>query len=91
MTKTPVKKPHQQFAVRTGSLRKIMASQEFNVGVADGRIGAPWPKGIDVTWDYERGRLFGALHPTVTVKIGRTVTEKAYRLAAIAVMERAIT
>ena len=91
MTKTPVKKAHQQFAVRTGSLRKIMASRDFNLGVADGRIGAPWPKGIDVAWDYERGRLFGALHPNVVVKVGRTVTEQAYRLAAIAVMERAIT
>lgn len=90
MTKAPVKKPHQQFAVRTGSLRKIMAGREFNAGVADGRIGVPWPKSIDVTWDYERGRMFGTLHPDVPVKNGRSVSEKAYRLAAIAVIEKAI-
>jgi len=90
MSNTPVKKPHQQFAVRTGSLRKIMAGREFAAGVADARIGVPWPQSIDITWDYERGRMFGALHPDVPVKNGRSVSEKAYRLACIAVYERAI-
>ena len=85
-----MREPHQQFAVRTGSLRKIMQSHEFNVGVADGRIGVPWPKNIEVTWDYERGRMFGTLYPDVPVKIGRRVSDKAFRLAAIAVIEKAI-
>jgi len=90
MSKKPYKEPHQQFAVRTGSLRKIMSGREFNAGVADGRIGVPWPKGIDITWDYERGRMFGVLHPDVPVKMGRHVSDKAFRLAAIAVVEKAI-
>lgn len=90
MKKEPVKKPHQQFAVRAGSLRKIMSGQEFNAGVADGRIGVPWPKSIDITWDYERGRMFGALYPNVPVKNGRAVSERAYRLCALAVIEKAI-
>jgi hypothetical protein len=67
-----------------------MSGREFNAGVADGRIGVPWPKSIDITWDYERGRMFGALYPDVPVKIGRSVSGKAYQLACIAVYERAI-
>lgn len=83
------KKP-RQFAVRTGSLRKIMSSSAFVAGAHDGRIGAPWPKSLDIHWDYERGRLFGVMHPDVPVKAGRAVSEKAYRLAALAVIEKAI-
>jgi hypothetical protein len=67
-----------------------MSGREFNAGVADGRIGVPWPKSIDITWDYERGRMFGALYPDVPVKDGRSVSGKAYQLACIAVYERAI-
>lgn len=90
MSKKPLKGPHQQFAVRTGSLRKIMSGRQFNEGALDGRCGVPWPKSIDITWDYERGRMFGVLYPDVPVKNGRAVSEKAYRLACIAVYERAI-
>jgi len=79
-----------QFQTRSTSLLKIMASKDFCRGVEDGRSGAPWPKGLDIPWNYERGRLFGVLHPDVKVKIGRAVNRQALTLGHIAVFERAI-
>jgi hypothetical protein len=79
-----------QFQTRSTSLLKIMISADFGRGVQDGRSGAPWPKDLDIPWNYERGRMFGVMHPDVPVKIGRGVTYEAQRLAALAVLDRAI-
>jgi hypothetical protein len=67
-----------------------MTSADFGRGFRDGRAGAPWPKGLDIPWNYERGRQLAALHPDLTLKRGRKITYEAKMLASIAVVEKAI-
>jgi len=66
-----------QIKVKTVTVRSVINRKEFARGFADGRAGAPWPKTIDTTWDYERGRQFGILYPNTPLKFGRQVTNVA--------------
>lgn len=71
-----------QIKVKRVSIRSVINSREFAKGFADGRSGASWPKNIETTWEYERGRQFGVLHPDILLKSGRRVTNTAiFRLA----------
>lgn len=71
-----------QIKTKAVTIRSVINTKEFAKGFADGRAGAPWPKSLDVSWDYERGRQFGVLHPDISLKDGRRVTNTAiFRLA----------
>lgn len=79
-----------QIRTRDTSLLKVMTTRDFVRGAQDGASGASWPTDLKTTWDYERGRLFGVLHPDVPVKVGRAVNRTALTLATIALVEKAI-
>lgn len=66
-----------QIKTKRITIRSVINRRDFIRGVEDGRTGAPWPKTLDTSWDYERGRQFGVLHPDVPLKHGRRVSEIA--------------
>ena len=79
-----------QTDTRQTSVVKIMTTRDFTRGAQDGAAAAPWPKDKIVSWHYERGRLFGAMHPNVPIKVGRAVNRLAVKLIALAIADRSI-
>jgi hypothetical protein len=59
---------------------RIMSSQDFRRGVAEFRTGKP-PNFETASWEYERGRQFGAVAPRnmVIVTRRRRLNQKALR------------
>ena len=77
-------------ATFAGTVRELMRRRAFMQGVRDVRDGKPMDLkfingdvrdrcGADLTWPYERGRLFGILSniPTEEIKNGQRVTYRA--------------
>jgi hypothetical protein len=77
----------EQVPTQSATLKWIMSSRKFLLGVEDVRAGRGyhpdydcWPD-VDDQWNYERGRMWGALAPRdVPVKFGSKVNPKAIRL-----------
>jgi hypothetical protein len=65
-----------------------MRSPAFARGLADIRAGRPFDADLateDVSWDYERGRLFGAIASlSMRLFIGRKLNPKAVGLCEAA-------
>jgi len=79
-----------QADTRQTSIAKIMTTRDFVRGAQDGAAAAPWPKSLAVSWNYERGRLFGAMHPNVPIKNGRAINRLAFKLIAMAIADKSI-
>jgi hypothetical protein len=58
----------EQEPTRPVSIRRIMGSRTFTLGVTDARAGRPFRPdyerwGVDAQWNYERGRAWALLTP----------------------------
>jgi hypothetical protein len=73
----------KQVPTRPTTIRQIMASPEFALGVADARAGRPYRDGYqiwhtDAQWNYERGRQWARLVPaSVVFKRNGKITREA--------------
>jgi hypothetical protein len=88
-TTTPiaeVEQPRDQAATRLTFISSIISSSSFARGFDDIRSGRPPAFDAHKGWEYERGRLFGAIAPrsmSLSDKRGR-INELALRLLSAA-------
>jgi hypothetical protein len=79
-------RPGDQVPTRVTTVREIMQSQKFAVGVADARAGRGYHADYDSwsdtndRWNYERGRQWAARAPrAVVLKRKGKITDEAVR------------
>jgi hypothetical protein len=74
----------KQARTRPVSIRRIVASREFERGLDEVRDGVPFNPDND-DWNYERGRCFGFIAPLeMPLRIGSDLNPKALKLAEAA-------
>jgi hypothetical protein len=74
----------KQARTRHVSIRSLVASKEFALGLDEVRKGLPFNPDID-SWNYERGRCFAFIAPLdMPLRTGRALNPKALKLAEAA-------
>jgi hypothetical protein len=76
--------PVEQANVYSTTIRRVMGSRDFAVGLDEVRKGLPFNPDND-EWNYERGRCFGFIAPlNMPLRIGGKLNPKAVMLAIAA-------
>jgi hypothetical protein len=82
--------PRGQVRTYRVTIRRVMSSPEFELGLDDVRRGIPFDWRIN-EWEYERGRLFGHIAPLdMPLRVGSQLNPKAVALYSAASERRLI-